>query len=104
MTHTATGRGMAPKWIFSTRGWSREEWDAATDRLRGRGLVDDAGELTERGVALRDDVERETDRLDAAPYARLGAEGVARLTELASGFARTALAAGAFPADLIGKR
>jgi hypothetical protein len=95
---------MAPKWIFSTRGWSREEWDAATDRLRGRGLVDDAGELTERGVALRDDVERETDRLDAAPYARLGAEGVARLTELASGFARTALGAGAFPADLIGKR
>ncbi|MFI2545137.1 hypothetical protein ACH5AJ_20250 [Streptomyces rochei] len=104
VTHTATGRGMAPKWIFSTRGWSREEWDAATDRLRGRGLVDDAGELTERGVALRDDVERETDRLDAAPYARLGAEGVARLTELASGFARTALGAGAFPADLIGKR
>ncbi|WP_055419152.1 SCO6745 family protein [Streptomyces pactum] len=104
VTHTATGKGMAPKWILTTRGWSREEWDAATDRLRGRGLVDDAGELTERGVALRDEIERETDRLDAAPYAHLGAEGVARLTELATAFTRTALGAGAFPADLLGKR
>jgi hypothetical protein len=104
VTHTATGKGMTPKWIFSTRGWNREEWEAATDRLRGRGLVDDAGELTERGVALRDGIERETDRLDAAPYAHLGPDGVARLTEIATAFARTALGAGAFPADLLGKR
>ncbi len=103
VTHTATGKGMTPKWNFSTRGWSREEWDAAVDRLRGRGLIDDAGELTGRGVELREGIERETDRLDAGPYARLGAEGVARLTELAGGFARTALEAGAFPADLLGK-
>ncbi len=41
--------------------------EAATDRLRDRGLIDDAGELSERGVALRDEIERETDRLDAAP-------------------------------------
>ncbi|MFB6549028.1 hypothetical protein [Streptomyces sp. NPDC056405] len=104
VTHTATGKGMAPKWIFTTRGWTQEEWEAATDRLRDRGLIDDAGELSERGVALRDEIERETDRLDAAPYAHLGAEGVARLTELGTSFARTALGAGAFPADLLGKR
>ncbi|MGC9501651.1 SCO6745 family protein [Streptomyces sp. WG7] len=104
VTHTATGKGMAPKWVLTTRGWSREEWDGATDRLRDRGLIDDAGELTERGVALRDGIERETDRLDAAPYAHLGADGVARLTELGTAFARTALGAGAFPADLLGKR
>ncbi|AJP04882.1 SalK [Streptomyces cyaneogriseus subsp. noncyanogenus] len=103
VTHTATGKGMTPKWVFSTRGWTREEWDAAVARLRERGLLDGAGELTERGVALREEIERETDRLDAAPYARLGAEGVARLTELAGGFARTAAYAGAFPADLLGK-
>ncbi|MBU6531836.1 SCO6745 family protein [Streptomyces mayonensis] len=103
VTHTATGKGIAPKWVFTTRGWTREEWDAATDRLRERGLVDGAGELTEEGSALRAEVERETDRLDAAPYAHLGPEGVARLTELATGFVRTALGAGAFPADLLGK-
>lgn len=104
VTHTATGKGIAPKWIFATRGWSQEEWDAAVHGLRERGLLDGAGELTEAGAALRDEVERETDRLDSAPYERLGAEGVARLTELATAFARTALGAGAFPADLLGKR
>lgn len=103
VTHTATGRGMTPKWVFTTRGWSREEWDAAADRLGERGLLDKAGELTDRGVALRDRIEAETDRMDAAPYAHLGAPGVARLTELASGFARTALVAGAYPATLLGK-
>ncbi|GGQ75022.1 SCO6745 family protein [Streptomyces flaveolus] len=104
VTHTATGKGMTPKWVFTTRGWNQEEWDAASDRLRGRGLLDDAGELTEQGVALRDGIERETDRMDEAPYAHLGAEGVARLTELGTAFARRALAAGAFPKDLLGKR
>ncbi|MER7777639.1 hypothetical protein ABTZ21_22050 [Streptomyces sp. NPDC096191] len=103
VTHTATGRGMAPKWVLSTRGWTQEEWDGARERLRGRGLIDDAGELTERGAELRDEIERETDRLDTAPYAHLGAEGVARLTELATPFARAALGAGAYPADLFGK-
>ncbi|WP_161342040.1 hypothetical protein [Streptomyces sp. SID5606] len=103
VTHTATGRGMAPKWVLSTRGWTQEEWDAARDRLRGRGLIDDAGELTGRGTELRDGIERETDRLDAGPYAHLGADGVARLTELATPFARAAFGAGAYPADLFGK-
>jgi hypothetical protein len=103
VTHTATGKGTAPKWVLATRGWSQEEWDATADRLRDRGLLDKAGELTERGVALRKDIETVTDRLDRAPYEHLGAAGVARLTELGAGFARTAVAAGAYPADLIGK-
>ncbi|MEU0207586.1 hypothetical protein ABZ235_13680 [Streptomyces canus] len=104
VTHTATGRGMTPPWVFSTRGWTRQEWDAAVGRLRERGLLDADGELTERGAALRDGIETETDRLDRAPYEHLGAEDTRRLTELAIGFARTATAAGAYPADLIGKR
>ncbi|WP_369194857.1 SCO6745 family protein [Streptomyces djakartensis] len=103
VTHTATGKGMAPKWVFGTRGWSQEDWDAATDRLRERGLLAASGELSERGAALRDEIEQETDRLDRAPYEHLGAEGVARLTELGGAFAHAALMAGAFPADLIGK-
>ncbi|MEV0171619.1 hypothetical protein AB0I00_10945 [Streptomyces sp. NPDC050803] len=103
VTHTATGRGFTPKWVLMTRGWAQDEWDAAVGRLRERGLVDAAGELTDDGLALRDEIERQTDRLDRAPYEHLGAEGVARLTELGTGFAHTALAAGAYPADLIGK-
>ncbi|WP_433919994.1 hypothetical protein OIE50_41850 [Streptomyces canus] len=104
VTHTATGRGMTPSWVFTTRGWTRQEWDAAVGRLRERGLLDADGELTEQGAALRDGIEAETDQLDRAPYEHLGPEDVRRLTELAIGFARTATAAGAYPADLIGKR
>ncbi|AZM56833.1 hypothetical protein DMA15_33145 [Streptomyces sp. WAC 01529] len=103
VTHTATGKGIAPKWVFSTRGWTQQEWDAAEERLRGRGLLDGEGELTEDGVALRRDIEARTDRLDRAPYEHLGAAGVERLTELGTVFIGAALQAGAFPADLLGK-
>jgi hypothetical protein len=103
VTHAATGKGMAPKWALATRGWSMEDWDAASARLRQRGLIDTDGELTEQGTALRKELEVHTDRLDRAPYERLGAAGVERLTELAGGLLARALVAGAFPQGMIGK-
>ncbi|MER6721524.1 SCO6745 family protein [Streptomyces halstedii] len=103
VSHTATGKGMAPRWVLATRGWQRADWDAAVERLRGRGLLDGAGELTDAGTALRAELEEATDRMDAAPYEHLGAAGVERLTELGRGFLFTAAAAGAFPDDLVGK-
>ncbi|MEC4017473.1 SCO6745 family protein [Streptomyces sp. H27-D2] len=103
VSHAATGKGMSPKWIASTRGWSSDEWSAAQDRLRERGLLDGDGELTERGTELRTEMEDATDRLDRAPYEHLGADGVARLTELGTVYITAALTAGAFPSDLIGK-
>ncbi|RII12254.1 hypothetical protein DSC45_25670 [Streptomyces sp. YIM 130001] len=102
-SHTATGKGISPKWILNTRGWNREEWDDAGARLRERGLLGADGELTDEGVALRRDIETETDRLDAAPYEHLGAAGVERLTELAGGHLAQAFTEGAFPHDLLGK-
>ncbi|MFF3516869.1 hypothetical protein [Streptomyces sp. NPDC002573] len=103
VTHSATGKGISPKWVLATRGWSRADWDAACGRLRERGLLDADGELTEAGTALRGDIEAETDRLDRAPYEHLGADGVARLTELAGALITRARDAGAFPEGLIGK-
>ncbi|MGW6774816.1 SCO6745 family protein [Streptomyces sp. NPDC055037] len=103
-SHTASGRGMSQKWVLASRGWSQEEWDAAEERLRGRGLLDADGELTASGTDLRKALEHETDRLDRAPYEHLGAAGVARLTELGGALAAAAQAAGGFPPDLIGKR
>ncbi|GGY12676.1 SCO6745 family protein [Streptomyces minutiscleroticus] len=103
VSHSATGKGMSPKWALATRGWDRADWEAAAGRLRERGLLDADGELTEAGVALRRGIEAETDRLDRAPYEHLGAAGVARLTEIATGLLTTASAAGAFPAGMIGK-
>jgi hypothetical protein len=69
----------APVANFASRGWSEEEWAAARERLEARGLVDAEGRATDRGRALRDDVERTTDELAAAPYRALGADGCARL-------------------------
>ncbi len=103
VTHNASGRGMSYKGVMQTRGWSQEEWTQAQERLRARGLLDAEGELTEAGVQLRKELEHATDRLDRAPYEHLGAEGVARLTDLAAGFATTAMNAGAFPASMFGK-
>lgn len=103
VSHTATGKGMAPRWIVATRGWRRADWEAAVERLRGRGVLDAEGELTDAGTALRAELEEATDRMDSAPYEHLGAEGVDRLTELGRGFLFKAASAGAFPDDLVGK-
>lgn len=103
VSHTATGKGMAPSWLKAVRGWEQSDLDAAADRLRARGVLDADGELTEKGRAVRENLEADTDRLDAAPYEHLGAEGLARLAELGGGFVRTAMAAGAFPAGLRAK-
>ncbi|WP_371618836.1 hypothetical protein [Streptomyces sp. NBC_00454] len=103
ISHTATGRGMTPKYLKSIRGWDQSDLDAATDRLRGRGILDAGGELTARGQEVREALELETDRLDAAPYEHLGAAGLARLAEIGGGFTKKVVGAGAFPGDLFGK-
>ncbi|GHG47468.1 SCO6745 family protein [Streptomyces griseocarneus] len=102
VSHTATGRGMSLQWLARTRGWSEAELTAGQDRLRARGLLDADGGLTEAGAALREELEAETDVLDTAPYEHLGADDVARLTELMKTFTSAAMKAGAFPADLRG--
>ncbi|MEU9103223.1 hypothetical protein AB0D54_02445 [Streptomyces xanthophaeus] len=103
VSHSATGRGMTSKWIKAMRGWDQSELEAAVDRLRSRGILDAERELTDEGKAVRERLEADTDRLDAAPYEHLGAEGLARLHALGGGFVMKAVAAGAFPADLFGK-
>ncbi|MFJ4846442.1 hypothetical protein [Streptomyces sp. NPDC088733] len=104
VTHTATGKSFTPRFVQRSRGWSAEDWAAAQDRLRDRGLLDAEGELTERGVELRREVEAVTDRLDRAPYEYLGAEGVERLTVIAGGAVGRVLAGGGFPPKYFGKR
>jgi hypothetical protein len=99
ITHTATGRGFTPAAAKATRGWSEEQWAAAEDDLRGRGLLDGSA-LTAAGEDLRTTVERDTDRRAAEPWLQLGADRTARLGELGKSLTRTVLAAGAFPADV----
>ncbi|MFF1605765.1 hypothetical protein ACFVYV_52170 [Streptomyces mirabilis] len=101
--HNATGTAPTSALFMRTRGWSAQQWSAARDRLCERGLLDEAGDLTDAGAALRGEAEALTDRLDAAPYDHLGPAATARLTELADAFTRTLRAAGAFPAEHFGK-
>ncbi|MFF0447987.1 hypothetical protein ACFYT4_16525 [Streptomyces sp. NPDC004609] len=102
VSHTATGRGMARRWVLATRGWQPADWEAAQERLRKRGLLDEDGGLTREGVRLRSELEDLTDRIDRGPYERLGAEGVERLTELGKVMLGPAVAAGAFPPEVMG--
>jgi hypothetical protein len=53
--------GMPLRSYSRTRAWTDAQFDAAHDRLRARGLVDDVG-LTEPGRVLREDIESRTDR------------------------------------------
>lgn len=72
-----------------TRGWSEEEWAAGEVRLRERGLLAEAGALTDAGGALRADIEEHTATATAAAWERFGTERAARLHELTLPLART---------------
>jgi hypothetical protein len=68
--------------LQASRGWPDDEWDAAARRLVDRGWLTGDGSATPRAVAARDDIERTTDALAAAPWRRLGVERTARLADL----------------------
>ncbi|BBG00508.1 MULTISPECIES: SCO6745 family protein [Pseudonocardia] len=107
ITATATGTGFTVPFACASRGWSSTEWNDGVARLAERGLLEHAAPsdeavdpvLTEAGAALRKQLENDTHRIGAAPWAVLGAERAARLGELGGELARTALANGAFPAQ-----
>jgi hypothetical protein len=79
------------------RGWTDEEWDAATARLAERGWLDEDGTLTPDGLAARQAVEDATDRAAARPWARLGAAATEELSGLLTPLARACAAELPFP-------
>ncbi|MGH3313812.1 MAG: helix-turn-helix domain-containing protein, partial [Streptomyces sp.] len=89
----------APVHNFASRGWSGAEWAAAHERLAGRGWLDAEGKATGLGLREREEIERTTDELAAAPYRALGAEGCARLTRLIAPVLGAVLQAGMLPAQ-----
>jgi hypothetical protein len=74
------GLDMSREVMQPVRGWSDEQWDAARERLAGRGLLDGEGAITAAGRDLRTAVEEATDRAAERPWARLGEAGVAELS------------------------
>ena len=103
ITHCATGYGFTEAAAKATRGWSDDEWSAGVDTLRARGVLDADG-LTAGGMALRDSVERTTDRLAAAPWTHLGPDRTARVIELGRGFVQQIAGNGAWPEGVFAAR
>ena len=80
--HAASGE--VPRAILqSTRAWSDDAWDEALDELASRGWTERDGSFTAKGRVVRAEIETTTDRAAAPPWSAIGADGVARLRELA---------------------
>jgi hypothetical protein len=86
--------------LRKTRGWSEEEYDAATDRLRDRGWLGADGGFTGAGHAARQQVEDDTDRLALEGWAHVGVQRTARLHELVAPLRRTIVSADVLPRSL----
>jgi hypothetical protein len=50
------------------RGWTDEEWEAATRRLTERGWIDGDGRPTDTGIAAHAEIEAATDRAAVGPW------------------------------------
>ncbi len=97
--HVAVGG--VPREFARTRAWSAEQWSAAADRLRSRGLLDADQVATDAGREHREAVEYQTDLLALGPLEVLGEAGCLRLRELVKPMS-VAIAAEIYPraADL----
>jgi hypothetical protein len=93
----ATGRSPEDG-LRTRRGWSHEEWDAATEALVRRGWIDASGRITAAGAEVRDEVERNTDRLAESIVAALGDDRADELVSLLRPLAERVMDAGAVPA------
>jgi hypothetical protein len=73
-----------------SRGWTDEEWAAATASLTGRGWLD-AGRVTEAGVAAYREIEASTDRAAAGPWHRVDVDRLRTLLMPIAVACRTAM-------------
>ena|SRR5579875_3446236 len=98
VSYTPLGEGLPLEILRPTRGWSDEEWAAAQQRLRERGLLDADGNHTAAGRTQREQIEGLTDRAAAAPWRHLGTERATRLRDLVRPWSK-AITADVFGAD-----
>lgn len=93
----AATKGLPADVLRDNRGWSDDEWAAATSRLASRGLLHVDGRATDAGRTLHASVEALTDRLAASPYADLSDTAVGDLHGVLSACAREVVASGVLP-------
>lgn len=81
----------------ATRGWSASQIEAATERLRQRGLIDGEA-FTEEGEALRASIEEATDRGERPIVEALG-DDADELFGLLEPWAKAVVGSGGYPSD-----
>ena len=82
IVHGATGE-VPFDVLRSTRAWPADEWEAATEGLRSRGLVEGATPtLSTAGTELRQRIEARTDALAAPAWAAISDEDADRVRTL----------------------
>lgn len=97
---TLSAAGGPSKEVFQlNRRWSDEEWSAASDDLRSRGLLAADGTLTESGRALRQQVEDTTDALADQGWRALGDDLSAELHDLVRPLSAVLMSEGLIPPD-----
>ncbi|TCC11600.1 SCO6745 family protein [Kribbella soli] len=97
---TLSAAGGPSKEVFQlNRRWSDEEWSAAEEDLRSRGLLDADGGLTESGRAVRQQVEDTTDSLAEQGWRALGDELTVELHDLVRPLSAVLMSDGLIPSD-----
>jgi len=81
ITHGAAG-DIAPNVLQSSRQWPDDEWDAALQRLRDKGWVDEGGSFTALGRERRQWIEDRTDELALPAWEAIGEDACTRLRAL----------------------
>jgi hypothetical protein len=83
--------------LRSNRGWTDDDWAAAARALAARGLVEADGRITATGVALRQRIEDDTDRLAAPIVTAIGDDAAEELVSLLRPLATAVMDAGEVP-------
>jgi hypothetical protein len=95
---TVAATGTVPREVLQpARGFTDEEWEAAVDRLRHRGVLNEDGALTDDGAQCRRAVEAATDRLARGPWHRIGPERTEELHRLLEPMALALASSGVLP-------
>jgi hypothetical protein len=104
ITHTVAGIGFSVEFTRQLRGWSREQWAAGVDRLRDRGLLDEADALTPVGIEMRSRIEDLTDALAFAPWSTLSDDDAEDVARVAKAIREAVQSAKLFPDGAFGPR
>lgn len=95
--HAASG-AIPRDYIARTRDYDDEEWALRERQLAARGLLDDAGSLTDAGRQLKDHIESTTDALAVSILDALNDDEVETLFQAITPITRTVVAGGDVPA------